>query len=82
MSYILSNSEKRDRFFLHQSIRRVLRIFAINYLKNFTTNFRFNLVKKNGVILPQKYGPFTRPEFYGISPSLILASATAKASVY
>ena len=45
-------------------------------------NFTLNLVKKNDVKLPQKYGNFTRSEFYGISASLVLASTTSKMSVY
>ena len=45
-------------------------------LKNlYDCNFILNLVKNNDVI-------FTRSEYYGIFASLVLASATAKISVY
>ena len=67
--------------FLHLN-SRILPICMISYLKICMTNFTLNLVKKNNVKLPQKYGNFTRSEFYGISASLVLASATSKISVH
>ena len=45
-------------------------------------NFRLNLVKKNDITLPQAYGNFTRPKFYSIFASLVLASVITKTFVY
>ena len=56
--------------------------FYDKLLKNlYDCNFTLNLVKKNDVKLPRKYGNFTRSEFYGISAS-VLTSTTLKISVY
>ena len=41
-------------------------------------HFTLNSIKENDVTLLQKYGNFTRSEFYGIFASLVLAVATAK----
>ena len=42
-------------------------------MKFFMTNFISNLVKKNNVRLPRKYGNFTGPEFRDIFASVVLA---------
>ena len=79
------------KFYLTQ--KNVSGIFACKYT-NFTDfygklfkklyfcNFTLNLVKKNDVTLPSKYGNFTRSEFHGIFACLVLASATVKTFVY
>ena len=45
---------------------------------SYDCNFTLNLVKKNDVTLLEKYGKFTRSEFYAIFASPVLASATEK----
>ena len=68
---MLFNSEKRDRYFCIEIDEP---IFTVNHMTFFIANFRLNLVKKNDVTLPRKYGNFTRTEFYGIFACLVLAS--------
>ena len=73
---------KMWRLFLHPNNRRVLPISTANNWKIFMSNFRINWVKKNDVKLSWKFCNFTRPKFCGIFAFLVLASATAKTSVY
>ena len=54
--------------------------FMVNHIEFFMTTSRLNLVKKNDVTLPRKYGNFTRPEFRSIFACLVSVSATT--SVY
>ena len=81
ISKILFNSEKREHYFCIYIGE--FTDFCDKLRKNlYDCNFTLNLVKKNDVKLPQKYGNFTRSEFYDISASLVSASTTSKISVY